>query len=70
MNTALNRRLLRIQGEVIDGIRKEEDVQDGFVEGLCRMLSAMNAATSRDVVSATMQHLLVLTGGGSIPVLT
>ena len=63
MNTALNRRLLRIQGEVIDGIRKEEDVQDGFVEGLCRMLSAMNAATSRDVVSATMQHLLVLTGG-------
>jgi hypothetical protein len=48
---------------VLSGERKEDEVQDGFVEGLCRMLSAMNAATTRHVVSATMAHLLVCSGG-------
>ena len=63
INHNINRRLLRIEGEVLDGTRVNEEVQDGFVEGLCRMLSGMNAATSRNVISATMQHLLVSNGG-------
>lgn len=63
INTAINKRLLRIQEQVLSGERKEDEIQDGFVEGLCRMLSAMNAATTRHVVSATMAHLLVCSGG-------
>lgn len=60
---ASNRRLFRIQGEIIDGKRKPEEIQDGFVEGLCRLLSGLNAATTRNVISATMQHLLICNGG-------
>jgi len=60
---SINRRLLRIEGEVLDGTRTNDEVQDGFVEGLCRTLSGMNAATSRNVISATLQHLLVSNGG-------
>lgn len=58
-----HRRLLRIQGEIIDGKRTAEETQDGFVEGLCRLLSGLNAATTRNVISATMQHLLICNGG-------
>ena len=32
-------------------------------EGLCRTLSGMNAVPSRNVISATLQHLLVSNGG-------
>ena len=60
---SINRRLLRMEGEVLDGTRSNDEVQDGFVEGLCRTLSGMNAATSRNVISATLQHLLVSNGG-------
>ena len=63
ISDSINRRLLRIEGEVSDGTRTEEEVQNGFVEGLCRTLSGMNAATSRNVISATMQHLIVSNGG-------
>ena len=63
ISDSINRRLLRIESEILDGTRTEDEVQDGFVEGLCRMLSGMNAATSRNVISATMQHLLVSNGG-------
>ena len=57
------KRLLRIEEEILEGKRKPEDVQDGFVEGLCRMLGGMNAATSRNVISSTMAHLLVCNNG-------
>ena len=63
ISDSINRRLLRIESEILDGTRTKDEVQDGFVEGLCRMLSGMNAATSRNVISATMQHLLVSNGG-------
>ena len=33
------------------------------MEGLCQMLSAMNATTTRNVISSTMKHLLVCNGG-------
>ena len=52
-----------MEEEFLDGTRAYEEVQDGFVEGLCRTLSGMNAATLRNVISATLQHLLVSNGG-------
>ena len=60
---ASNRRLFRIQGEIIDGKRKPDEIQDGFLKGLCQLLSGLNAATTRNVISATMQHLLICNGG-------
>lgn len=63
MNVACTRRLLRIEDEIMRGERNKDDRQDGFVEGLCRMLSAMNAAQSRDKISVCMQHRLVLNNG-------
>ena len=56
------RRLLRIQNEVLDGIQ-EPETEPSFTEGLCRLLSGMNAATSRNVISATMAHLINSNGG-------
>ena len=47
----------------MSGQRSKDEVQQGFVEGLCQMLSAMNAATTRNVISSTMAHLLVCNGG-------
>ena len=63
MNVACTRRLLRVEDEVLRGDRKREDIQDGFVEGLCRMLSALNAAQSIDKISVCIQHRLVLNNG-------
>ena len=63
INNWTYKRLLRIEDQVLQNTRDQEEVPDGFVEGLCRMLSAMNAATTRNVVSATMAHLLVSMGG-------
>ena len=63
MNTAVNRRLICIQEEMVSGQCSKDEVQQGFVEGLCRMLSAMNAATTRNAISSTMAHLLVCNGG-------
>ena len=57
------RRLLRIQEEIQAGVQNPDTDADNFVEGLCRLLGGMNAATSRDVISATMAHLLVCRGG-------
>ena len=56
------KRLLRMQNEVLDGTREQDD-DPGFAEGLCRMLSGMNAATSRTVISSTMAHLIVSYNG-------
>ena len=56
------RRLIRIQDEVRQGLRDDHE-DDSFIEGLCRMLGGLNAATSRYVVSSTMAHLLISQGG-------
>jgi hypothetical protein len=60
---SLIRRLIRLQDEVRANLRPADDPENGFVEGLCRMLGGMNAATSRYVVSATMGHLLICQKG-------
>ena len=57
------RQLLKAEAEVLDGTRQPDEVQDGFVKGLCMMLAAMNAATSRFKVSTVMSHLMVCNGG-------
>ncbi len=38
-------------------------LEPGFREGLCRVLSGLNAATARNVISATMAHLIPTNGG-------
>jgi hypothetical protein len=37
--------------------------ETSFQEGLCRVLSGLNAATTRNVISATMAHLIPSKGG-------
>ena len=63
INNSINKRLLRAQAEVLNGTRSEEEVHGAFVEGLCRILSGINAATSRNVIDSDMQHLLLCNGG-------
>lgn len=63
LNIACSKRLLRIQEEILLGRRNMDEIPEGFPEGLSRMLSAMNAAQSRDKLSVCMQHRLVLNGG-------
>lgn len=67
VGNTITRRLLRIQEEIEMGARDEEEETDNFVEGLCRLLSGMNAATTRDVISATMAHLLMCNNGTRFP---
>ena len=62
-NHACSKRLYKRQQQVADGTLNKADLNDGFVEGLCRMLSALHASYSRMVISATMQHRLVCNGG-------
>jgi hypothetical protein len=40
-----------------------ERIPNGFSEGISRLLCGLNAATSRDVVSAPMAHLLICWDG-------
>ena len=58
---AIVRRLLRQERMVLSG--ESERIPGGFSEGISRLLCGLNAATSRDVVSAPMAHLLVCKGG-------
>jgi hypothetical protein len=50
-------RLIRQQNQVTMGLL--DSCPCGFGEGISRMLSGIMAATSRDVVSAPMAHLLI-----------
>ena len=59
----ITRRLIRIQDEICAGLRDKGDDKSDFVEGLCRILGGMHAATSNYVVSATMGHLLICQDG-------
>ena len=54
---------MRVEQEILNGTCKAHEVQDCFVEGLCRMLAGMNAATLRYKVSTVMSHLMVCNGG-------
>lgn len=63
LNVACSKRILRIQEEILLKKRSKDDTPVGFAEGLSRMLSAMNAAQSRNKISVCMQHRLVLNGG-------
>ena len=40
-----------------------EGVQDGFMERFYQILSALNAAQSRNKIRVSMQHSLILNGG-------
>jgi len=59
----ITRRLIQIQDKICAGLRDKFEDESDFVEGLCRMLGGMHAATSRYVVSATMAHLLICQNG-------
>ncbi len=41
----------------------QERKEPSFGEGLSRVLSGLNAATTRNVISATMAHLIPCNGG-------
>ena len=59
-----NKRLLRIEQEILDGTRKPDEVQqEGFTTDLCNVLVVLNAATSRYKVSVVMLHRIVSNGG-------
>ena len=62
-NHACTKRLLQIQRDIATNDLPRQELRTGFVEGLCRMLSALNASYSRLVISAPMQHRLVCSGG-------
>ena len=59
----ITRRLIQIQEEIRAGLRDPCDDESNFVEGLCKMLGGMHAATSWYVVSSTMTHLLICQNG-------
>ena len=48
---------------LLGGTRKPDEVQQGFTSGLCNVLVALNAATSRYKVSVVMLHRIVSNGG-------
>ena len=65
MGRAVIKRIKRVLEETPDTI--SEDPQEGkepsFAEGLSRVLSGLNAATTRNVISATMAHLIPCNNG-------
>ena len=63
INNTSCRRLLRVQSEIDSGECNRNEVCDHFVDGLCMPSAAINAAMSRDFISATMAPLLVCSGG-------
>jgi hypothetical protein len=58
---------IRIGRAVIKRIKRvlsdNEEDEPSFAEGLSRVLSGLNAATTRNVISATMAHLIPCNGG-------
>ena len=60
---ACSKKLLKVEGQILDGARQPDEVQDGFVEGMCMVLVVMYAATSRYKVSTVPTHNMVLSGG-------
>jgi len=60
MRRAVIKRIKRVLEETPDTISEnsQERKEPSFVEGLSRVLSGLNAATTRNVISATMAHLI------------
>ena len=54
-----------LNGQNFEGTLKDNQVtsESSFREGLCRVLSGLNAATTRNVISATMAHLIPCNDG-------
>ena len=65
MGRAVIKRIKRVIEETPDTIREnsQERKEPSFVEGLGRVLSGLNAATTRNVISATMAHLIPCNNG-------
>ncbi len=59
---AVIKRIKRLLDENSDECNKATS-EPSFSEGLSRILSGLNAATTRNVISATMAHLIPSTGG-------
>jgi hypothetical protein len=57
---AVIRRIKRLLEETTE---EQNKVEPSFSEGLSRVLSGLNAATTRNVISATMAHLIPSNGG-------
>ena len=49
--------------ESIDDGCNQATLEPSFCEGLCRVLPGLNAATRRNIISATMAHLIPSNGG-------
>ena len=52
-----------IGGDTSEDTTNHEKDEPSFGEGLSRLLSGLNAATTRNVISATMAHLIPCNGG-------
>ena len=65
MGRAVIKRIKRVLEETPDTISKnsQEIKEPSFVEGLNRVLSGLNAATTRNVISATMAPLIPCNNG-------
>ena len=55
--------LVRLESELQAGLREPLEEDDFFRQGLCRLLSGIQASTSRYVVSATLAHFLIGNNG-------
>jgi hypothetical protein len=71
MGRAVIKRIKRVLEETPDTISENQSMEfmpqerkePSFVEGLSRVLSGLNAATTRNVISATMAHLIPCNNG-------
>jgi hypothetical protein len=65
MGRAVIKRIKRVLEETPDTISEnpQERKEPSFAEGLSRVLSGLNAATTRNVISATMAHLIPCNNG-------
>jgi len=65
MGRAVIKRIKRVLEETPDTISEnsQERKEPSFVEGLSRVLSGLNAGTTRNVISATMAHLIPCNNG-------
>ena len=65
MGRAVIKRIKHVLEETPDTISKnpQKRKEPSFAEGLSRVLSGLNAATTRNVISATMAHLIPCNNG-------
>ena len=75
MQLQIGRAIIKRMKRLLEESSSRESTDDGcnqstlepsFREGLCRVLSGLNAATTRNVISATMAHLIPSNGGSPL----